>query len=166
MSSRSRYRLERVQFIPQPLEEVFAFFADPSNLEEITPGFLDFRITSELPEKAYPGLIIEYRLRLFGIPFGWRTKIETFEEDSHFTDVQVRGPYRRWHHTHRFWEVPEGTLMLDRVDYDLPLGVLGRLAHRLFVRFSLRRIFDHRARILADRFGEAELVPVPSSRPT
>lgn len=149
----SGHRLERVQIFPRPLDEVFPFFADARNLERITPGFLRFRIVSGLPLEIVPGTLIDYRLRLFGIPFDWRTRIETFEPGVGFTDVQVRGPYRRWHHEHRFWAVDGGTLMRDRVDYALPLGWVGRPAHALFVRASLERIFDHRRRVMADLLG-------------
>jgi ligand-binding SRPBCC domain-containing protein len=144
--------LERLQFIPRPVEEVFPFFADPQNLARITPEFLNFRIASQLPEEMSPGTLIDYRLSLFGIPFRWRTRIERVEENSRFVDVQLRGPYRRWHHLHRFWSVPLGTLMLDRVEYELPLGIVGRIAHRLFVRRSLMRIFDFRRTVLRELF--------------
>ena len=142
------FTLERLQVIPRTVEEVFPFFADPANLARITPDSLDFRITSEGPTNISPGTLIDYRLSLFGIPFRWRSRIETVEENRRFTDVQVRGPYRRWHHLHRFWSIPQGTLMLDRVEYELPLGIVGRLAHRAFVRRSLERIFEYRRKVL------------------
>lgn len=139
-----RYRLREEQLIRRTREEVFAFFADAMNLEQITPKFLRFRITSPTPIAMHAGALIDYRLRLFGIPFNWRTQIETWDPPGRFTDVQLKGPYRLWHHTHEFVPVPEGTLCVDTVDYELPWGVLGSLAHPLFVRRSLRQIFAYR----------------------
>jgi ligand-binding SRPBCC domain-containing protein len=138
------YRLERTQTISRPLDEVFAFFADAGNLELITPEFLHFRILTRLPIRMEPGALIQYRLQLFHISFQWRTRIETFEPPRCFTDVQVAGPYRLWHHFHEFLVVPGGTRMRDVVDYALPLGLLGTLAHKLFVLRTLERIFDYR----------------------
>jgi ligand-binding SRPBCC domain-containing protein len=148
------YRLERTQFIPRPLPEVFAFFADAKNLEAITPAFLHFHVTTSGPIQIQAGTRIEYRLRLFGIPFGWQTLIESFEPPHYFSDIQLRGPYRRWHHRHEFRPVPGGTEMLDCVDYALPLGPLGSFAHILFVRRMLGKIFDHRAAEIARLFTE------------
>lgn len=138
------YTLYREQLIHRPLADVFAFFAQPENLESITPPSLKFKILTPRPIAMQPGSLIEYRLKLFGIPFHWKTRIESFEPLSRFIDTQATGLYRRWHHTHEFRAVPEGTLIVDRVEYELPLGLLGRLAHALFVRRSLNGIFDHR----------------------
>ena len=142
------YRLVREQLIGRPRDEVFAFFADAANLERITPEFLKFRITSPLPIKMRAGALIEYRLRLFGIPFNWQTLIESWDPPLRFTDVQLKGPYRKWHHTHEFVEVETGTLCVDTVDYELPLGPLGTLAHALFVRRSLDQIFAYRCQVI------------------
>jgi hypothetical protein len=147
------YRLERVQQIPRPLGEVFAFFSDATNLERITPGFLRFRILTPRPIPIAAGTLIDYELRLYGVPLRWRTRIESFEPGSSFSDVQLRGPYRRWVHRHEFREVPGGTQMRDVVDYELPFGPAGKLAHALFVRRSLERIFDHRRETIAALFG-------------
>jgi ligand-binding SRPBCC domain-containing protein len=153
------HRLERVQVIERPLEEVFAFFSDAENLETITPAFLHFRITSPRPIVLAPGALLDYELRLFGVPFRWRTRIETFEPPHRFTDVQLRGPYRRWHHTHSFRRVATGTEMTDVVEYQLPLGPLGALAHALLVRRSLRRIFDYRRDRIVERLGGSAVRP-------
>lgn len=163
------YRLVRRQFIPRSVPDVFAFFADAMNLEAITPTFVHFRILTPAPIALRPGLLIDYRLRLFGVPFSWQSLIETFEPGRRFTDSQVRGPYRRWHHLHEFTPVDGGTLMSDCVEYELPLGALGTLAHALFVERSLRRIFDYRRDRIAMLLGAAPLPsgsvipPVPSS---
>lgn len=145
--------LERIQLVPRPRAEVFAFFADAHNLERITPGFLRFRIVTPDPIAMHAGTRIDYRLSLFGVPFGWRTLIEVYEPGRRFVDVQLAGPYRRWRHLHAFEDAPGGTRMLDRVEYELPLGPLGDLAHALVVRRQLRTIFDHRRRVIDALLG-------------
>lgn len=139
------HRLERTQRLPGSPDEVFGFFADALNLEAITPAWLSFRVVTPGPIEMRAGALIEYRLKLHGVPVRWLTRIEEWEPGKRFVDVQVRGPYRLWHHTHKF--EPDGrggTLVRDTVRYALPLGPLGGLAHRLFVARDLRRIFDHR----------------------
>jgi ligand-binding SRPBCC domain-containing protein len=138
------YHLERSLFIPHPRKEVFAFFTDAENLERITPAFLHFHILTPRPIVMKAGTLIDYQLRLFSVPFRWRTRIETFEPFSSFTDVQLSGPYRRWHHCHEFHEGSGGTIMRDRVDYELPFGPLGTLAQAFFVRRAVEQIFNHR----------------------
>jgi ligand-binding SRPBCC domain-containing protein len=138
------YLIERVVAIRKPRAEVFAFFADAHNLERITPKFLHFHILTPDPIAMRAGTLIDYTLRLYGIPFRWQTRIEAFEPLSYFIDTQVTGPYRRWHHRHEFEDVPGGTLMRDHVEYEMPLGPVGAMARWLFVRRSLERIFDHR----------------------
>lgn len=149
----SAYQLERTQVVPRPLPEVFAFFSDARNLELLTPQFLRFRILTPLPIGMTAGTLIEYQIQLFGVSFRWHTRIETFEPGRCFTDVQLTGPYRRWHHLHEFVEVPDGTLVRDVVDYELPFGPLGIIAHGLFVRRMLARIFDYRRTRVAEIFG-------------
>lgn len=149
------HRLERQQFVPRSREEVFAFFADAQNLEMLTPAFLNFRILTPLPLDMCSGALIDYQIRLGGIPTRWRTRIETFEAPERFVDVQLAGPYRTWRHVHEFQEAPGGTLVTDRVAYALPFGFLGALAHRLFVRRALQRIFDYRQQRLAEIFASA-----------
>lgn len=148
------YHLHRRQFIPRPLEEVFPFFADAANLETITPPSLHFQILTPKPIRIQTGTLIDYRLSLLGIPFKWRTRIELFQPPHRFVDVQVRGPYRLWRHTHEFAEQDGGTEMIDRVEYQLPLGPLGWLAERLFVRRQLKHIFDYRFRVIEHLLGE------------
>ncbi len=149
-----RYRLERAQLIPQPLETVFPFFADVGNLERITPRFLHFRILTWLPLTMRVGARIDYRLRLLGFPIRWTTQIEVYEPRLRFIDTQLSGPYKTWVHLHEFCTVADGTLMRDVVDYDLPYyGPLGTLARELFVARLLERIFDYRRDVIADIFG-------------
>lgn len=146
------YTLEREQIIRRSRGEVFEFFADAANLERITPRFLRFRIATPQPIAIAEGTLIDYRLSLFGIPFGWRTRIERFEPTRCFVDSSLQGPYRVWKHTHTFTDVPGGTRMTDHVHYALPFGPLGVLAHGLMVRRTLARIFDFRARSIAEIF--------------
>lgn len=147
------YRLERTTFLSKQRTEVFLFFADARNLERITPGSLHFRILTQGPIVMREGTRIEYELTLHGIRMKWRTLIEEFVEGSYFVDLQVSGPYRLWRHRHEFRDTAEGTEMLDRVDYELPFGSLGRVARWLFVRSSLERIFDYRSRAIAEHFN-------------
>jgi len=153
------YRLERFLFLPRAREEVFAFFSDAANLERITPPFLNFHIITPRPIAMKPGTIIDYKLRLYGIAFQWRTLIETFDPPVSFSDVQVTGPYRRWHHLHEFVEVPGGTEMRDRVDYELPFPLFAPIVHPLFVRRSVQQIFDYRNKIISEIFGAAAPAP-------
>jgi len=149
------YQLHREQFVPKPRAEVFAFFSDARNLEAITPGFLNFRITTPGSIAIAAGTLIDYRLRLFGVPFSWRTQIETFEPSDRFSDVQLRGPYKLWHHTHEFFDAPGGTRMTDHVEYELPLGPMGTIAHALVIRRMLGKIFDFRRDEIAKLFPAA-----------
>lgn len=144
------FTLERTQLIPQPLREVFPFFSDAKNLEAITPAFLQFKILTPGPIAMQAGTLIDYRIRLLGIPMYWRTQIETFDPPRRFTDVQIHGPYRLWHHTHEFLETASGTLMTDFVRYQMPLGPLGTLVHALWTRRTLERIFDYRFQKVAE----------------
>jgi len=148
------YRFERRQFIPRPLAEVFAFFSQAENLAKITPPSLGFRILTPLPIVIEQGSLIDYRLSLFGVPFRWRTLIERFEPPACFSDVQARGPYKFWRHTHDFVEQDGGTLMVDRVEYALHLGPIGSLANWLFVRRQLDHIFEFRYRTIARMLSE------------
>lgn len=133
--------------VPRPREEVFAFFADAGNLEVLTPPWLRFEILTPRPIEMRPGALIDYRLRLHGIPLRWRTEIVVWEPPERFVDLMVRGPYRHWRHTHTFEEAPGGTRMADDVEYRVPGGFL---ADRLFVRRDVRRIFAfRRERLLA-----------------
>jgi ligand-binding SRPBCC domain-containing protein len=137
--------LERSQRLPRPADGAFAFYADAFILEAITPPWLRFRVTSRYPIEMREGALIEYRLRLHGLPIRWLTRIEVWDPPRRFVDVQLRGPYALWEHTHTFEPAPDGVVIRDRVRYALPFGPLGALAHTLFVRRDLRRIFDYRA---------------------
>lgn len=152
------HRLHASQVIDRPIDEVFAFFARPENLGRITPPAMGFRqLSTDLEMRA--GLEIDHRIRpVPGIPMRWRSRIETYDPPNGFTDVQVRGPYRSWVHRHRFTAVDGGTRIDDDVEYALPLGPLGELAHRLNVRAQLLEIFRHRARAIEGIFAGAATI--------
>ena len=137
----SDLELERIQLVPRGLDETFSFFADPRNLEAITPPWLHFRIL-DAPERLERGSYLSYRLRLYGVPVRWLTEIETWEPPRSFSDRQLRGPYRLWLHTHRFTEAPGGTEIYDNVRYRVPGGPLAPTG---FVRRLVTEIFDYRA---------------------
>jgi ligand-binding SRPBCC domain-containing protein len=143
--------LERSQRLAVPLEQAFELYSEARNLERITPPWLGFRVTTPAPIEMREGALIEYRLKLHGIPVRWRTRIAVWEPPLRFVDVQLRGPYALWEHTHTFARDGEGAVTIgDRVRYALPLGPLGELAHAAFVRRDLRRIFDYRAQAVAE----------------
>lgn len=151
------HKLRRVQLVPKPRAEVFSFFEDATNLARITPPFLGFEILTPSPIHMHAGTLIDYRIRLFGVPLRWRTEIELYEPGVRFIDRQLRGPYQLWRHTHTFRDVPGGTEMVDEVDYAVGFGPFGDAARALFVRRTLDRIFDYRARVVADIYGPAKL---------
>ena len=148
------YTLTRAMDVPTPLAKVFAFFEKAENLERLTPSTLGFQILTPLPIAMHPGTVIDYVIRVSGLPMHWRTLITDYDPPRGFVDVQLKGPYSIWHHTHRFAAIPGGTCLIDEVRYALPFGPLGRLAHALFVGRQLRRIFDFRAEVIRGLFGE------------
>ncbi len=146
------HTLRRQQRLDGTPEDVFGFFADAGNLEAITPPWLKFEIVTPRPVEMGRGTLVEYALRLHGLPIDWLTRIEVWEPGVRFVDQQLRGPYALWHHTHEFEATGDGgTLMRDTVRYALPGGPLGELAHGLVVRRDLARIFDFRRAEVARR---------------
>lgn len=145
--------LECETFLPLPLETVFEFFSNAENLEAITPKELSFRILTPRPIEMRQGALIDYRLRLHGIPMLWKTEIEVWEPGVRFVDNQLKGPYKRWWHEHTFRAVEGGVIMNDRVEYQLPMGPLGELAHVLFVRRQVQGIFAHRETAIRQALG-------------
>jgi ligand-binding SRPBCC domain-containing protein len=137
--------LHRRQVLDVPIDEAFDFFSKASNLEAITPPFLRFRITTPAPIEMKVGALIQYRLRLRGVPVSWRTRIEEWDPPRGFVDRQLSGPYALWHHTHSFEPLGESqTQMTDLVRYGQRFGPFGALAEHLVVRRDLERIFDYR----------------------
>ena len=136
-------------WLPRPVQEVFGFFADASNLQGLTPKWLHFTILTPPPLNIQKGTIIDYRLRIHAIPVYWRTEITAWEPPNRFVDEQRRGPYRQWIHEHRFEAHGTGTKMVDSVKYAV-LG--GWLVEKLFVRRDIERIFAFRREQLKRRF--------------
>ena len=146
--------LERSQRVEAPAEAAFGFYADAGNLEPLTPPWVHFRLLTPRPIAFGAGTLLDYRLRLHGMPIRWRTRIEVWEPPHYFRDTQDRGPYSLWEHEHFFEPDGEGaTVIRDRLRYAVPLGPLGALAHRLFVRRDLERIFDFRRDGIAARLS-------------
>jgi ligand-binding SRPBCC domain-containing protein len=147
------YVLDRTQQVEMSPERAFDFYGDALNLEPLTPPWLHFEVTTPMPIEMAAGTLLDYRLRLHGVPIRWRTRIESWEPPTGFLDTQVRGPYKLWEHTHSFEPLGDGAaaLIRDRVRYAIPFGPLGALAHALFVRRDLERIFDYRQQAVAER---------------
>ena len=171
-----RFRLEREQFVPIDRDTTFHFFSDARNLERLTPPWLHFEIVSHPTGGLSEGSLIEYRLRLRGFPFRWRSKIAVWDPPDGFMDVQVRGPYRLWEHAHGFEALNGGTVVRDVVEYAVPGGAL---IDRFLVRSDLDRIFDYRAGQLnawalsevhgrpeVGRLSEADIREVPAVEST
>lgn len=149
------YSLDRSQRVEAAPRIVFAFFSDPRNLAAITPPGLGFRIHGRFPAELGAGSRIEYRIRWTGLRLRWVTRITRWEPDREFEDVQEAGPYAVWIHSHRFRPDGRGVVMDDHVDYALPFGFVGRLAHRLRVRRQLEDIFEYRRAAIARLFPTA-----------
>lgn len=142
---RDIYELATWQWLPRPRPEVFTFFSDAANLERITPAFLNFHVLTASPVEMRAGALIDYRLRLRGLPLRWRSEITLWDPPMRFADVQRRGPYRTWEHTHTFEEEAGGTMVRDQVLYQLPgPDVLTRAVNALLVAPDTRRIFTFR----------------------
>jgi uncharacterized protein (TIGR01777 family) len=141
------------QWVPRPPEEVFAFFGDAHNLERITPPFLKFRILGVSTPTLRTGTRIDYRLSLHGVPVRWQSLIQEWNPVRSFVDTQTRGPYHRWEHTHEFEPCDGGTVIRDRVHYELPIGALGAVVAGGFVANDLRRIFTYRRQVIREIFG-------------
>ena len=145
------YRLEREQWLPQPVDVVFSFFSRPENLQAITPPWLDFRMV-ETPESLAAGSLIRYRLRWRWLPIRWTTEITEWNPPHGFVDREVSGPYALWNHEHWFVSQQGGTTMRDRVTYALPFAWVGRIAHWAVVKRDVEKIFDFRAETMRRLF--------------
>jgi ligand-binding SRPBCC domain-containing protein len=146
--------LRRSQRVEVPIDRAFAFYGDSRNLEPLTPPWLHFEVTTPGPLTLKPGALLDYKLKLHGVPVRWTTLIETWEPPLRFVDSQAKGPYSLWEHTHLFERDGNGaTVIHDQVRYSIPFGPLGAIAHRLFVRRDLERIFDYRRDAVAERIA-------------
>lgn len=154
------YQLQTRLFVARDLDTTFRFFADAGNLQRLTPPWLDFSILTPGPIPMHAGALIDYQLRVHGIPIRWRTEIAEWQPPHRFVDRQLRGPYRLWHHTHTFTPVAGGTVVEDTVRYR-PFG--GALVHRLFVRRDLEGIFTFRQEQILNAFGVPAREPISVS---
>lgn len=148
-----KYILKKEQFINKPLKEVFSFFEKPENLSEITPKNLSFKILNSTPIKMEKNALINYRIKILGIPLYWTTKITDYNPPLSFTDEQLKGPYSLWKHTHIFVECNGGTLMTDEVLYSIPYGIWGEIAQKIYVKRELDNIFSFREKIIKKIFN-------------
>ena len=150
------HNLTSVQRLNMSVEEAWGFFSSPLNLGKITPDNMKFKILSDLGDgKMYPGQMIKYHVTPFlGIRLYWVTEITHVEQGKFFVDEQRVGPYAMWHHQHHFKAIEGGVAMADILDYGMPLGPLGAIAHGLFVKKQVQGIFEHRKKVLAEMFGE------------
>lgn len=148
------YQYTSKQELAISMEQAWTFLSDPKNLKRITPDYMGFDIISGAERKMFPGQIIQYHLTpILGIPFRWVTEITHVQEGEFFVDEQRFGPYTFWHHKHFINKTENGVVMEDIVDYKLPLGPLGWLAHVLFVRAKVKQIFDYREKALNEIFN-------------
>ncbi|GAA4324521.1 SRPBCC family protein [Pontixanthobacter gangjinensis] len=149
------YRLQSQQKLPMSVEEAWQFLSDPKNLKTITPDYMGFEILSGEDRPMFPGQIIQYIVTpVAGIKTKWVTEITHVKEGEYFVDEQRFGPYSLWHHKHFIKPIPGGVEMEDIIDYKLPLGILGQLAHPILVKPKLNEIFDYRKNKLIELFGE------------
>ncbi len=155
------HQLHRMTWLPLSVENALRFFCDPLNLQRITPPELDFSLNENPSGKMREGLEIAYRMRLWGVPITWRSRIEDWRPNQSFTDTALKSPYRLWHHRHFLVPEGQGTTMIDLVNYALPFWPLGEVAHPV-VRRQLRRIFDYRESTIQELLGALTLEP---SRP-
>ncbi|UCD24685.1 MAG: SRPBCC family protein, partial [Gemmatimonadota bacterium] len=131
----------------------FSFFKDPHNLSLITPSWLNFRVRHLSDQTVKQGTRISYRISWLGFSMKWESLIDRYEEEVCFADRMIRGPYRSWYHLHSFRSVADGVEMIDRVEYEMPLGPLGNIAHSVMVKRQLQAIFDYRARRIPELLG-------------
>lgn len=147
--------LYKTQFIAKDRNTVFDFFSQAENLERITPDFLSFKIVDKSTEKIQKNTEINYRLKLHGLKIKWKTLISRWSVPEEFIDEQIKGPYSKWVHLHKFYDVEKGTLITDQVIYRLPLGPLGLIGH-FKVKKDINQIFNYRKKIISEVFPQNE----------
>ena len=149
------HHLHREQQLNCTMQEAWEFFSTPRNLDRLTPKSVGFKITHCASDTMHKGQIISYKIKVAPLIWvSWLTEISHVEDQVLFVDNQLSGPYRVWHHTHRFLENKNGILMTDDVAYVMPFGIIGELVHKLFVKRQLTHIFDERKRLVAEVFNE------------
>lgn len=152
------YNLYREQIINKPLQEIFAFFEKPENLEVITPKWMKFKIKTPSPLIMKVGAEFDYRIDLMKIPLKWKTIITEYEPPYKFVDVQRKGPYKKWIHTHTFEAIGDKTKITDNVDYEIPAGILGSILKKIYIGKTLKAIFDFRETTINRMFNSNELI--------
>lgn len=151
------YSIQSEQKLPISIDKAWDFFSTPENLNEITPDDMGFTITNKPDKKMFPGQIITYKVSpLLGIKLDWMTEITYVKKNDYFVDEQRFGPYALWHHRHSFEIIDGGVLAKDEVNYKLPFGILGVIAHKLFVKKKLQSIFEYRKVKLEQLFGKMD----------
>ena len=149
------YRLHEIQNLPISMEQAWKFLSDPKNLKTITPDYMRFEILGGDEKMMYPGQIIKYIVTpVMGIPTKWITEITHVKEGEYFVDEQRFGPYALWHHKHFIKPIKNGIEMEDIIDYKIPFGILGQMAHPIIVKPKLKEIFEYRKKKLSELFGE------------
>ena len=150
------YTFKTEQLLPITIDTAWNFFSSPENLAKITPPEMDFVIVDNYKKENFvSGLIINYRVKpLLGIRLKWRTEICNVQHKKSFTDKQLIGPYKVWEHTHIFTETKDGLLMNDKINYELPYGYLGKIAHRIVVRNKIEAIFAYRKKMIEQLFSK------------
>lgn len=154
------HRLRMETWLPAPVDKVFPFFADPANLDALTPPWVGLEVLTTQPIEMRAGALIEYRIRLRGVPIRWMTEITEWDPPRRFVDVQKRGPYRAWRHEHRFEPLDGGTVVADDVAYEVPGWMAAPLVNRLLVRPDLDRLFEYRRKTML-RLWHHETVGTP-----
>lgn len=147
-------KLFKVQFVPRERHIVFEFFKDERNLERLTPPLLNFKVLGKSTDEIQEGTIIDYQLKLHGIPIKWKSLIQNFVKNESFTDQQLKGPYKKWVHQHDFLAVNGGTLMTDDIVYKVPFGLIGRIIAGSFVKRDVNKIFAYRQQVIGDVFND------------
>jgi uncharacterized protein len=158
--------LHREQWLPLPQAEVFSFFCEARNLDRITPPWLHFRVLGQSGHELSAGTLIHYRLAWHGMPLVWTSRIEEWLPPRRFVDLQLKGPYRLWHHTHSFEALHGGTLMVDTIRYAVPFGTMGDFCAGWLVRRDVEQIFDYRAREITAIFSKKPASLEPRWQPS
>ena len=153
------FRLETQLWLPQSRDKIFDFFSDPGNLDRLTPAWLKFRIETPLTTKISLGTILDYRLRIHGLPIHWQSQISAWEPPDRFIDRQTKGPYSLWIHQHYFEDSDGGTIVGDDVEYAVPGGAI---VQKLLVAPDLDRVFKYRHQVLEQLFNPTKLVAAGS----
>ncbi len=152
--------LKTSQWLPGPIEEIFHFFSRPENLQRLTPDSLQFKILTPSPIEMKEGALIDYKLKVHGMPIHWRSLISSYDPPNSFTDEQLKGPYRTWIHSHRFFRDGEGTRIEDHITFRVPGG---RLVEKLIVQKDLTRIFSYRQKVICNFFTDKSGTSHPES---